>query len=154
MACCASFPWALIEKTCFLESITSRRLEIRKTMITTNFGKWLDHLDGPASRLSITTIFFCKWPAPSRWAGLMQTGKSITTKYSFFCKWSVPSRWTDILQTGRPATTIYFENDPDHLDVQRGRNKKHYDDCLQIIWIIHMSPTFYTWESTSFHIKD
>ena len=84
MACCASFPWALIEKTCFLESITSRRLEIRKTMITTNFGKWLDHLDGPASRLCITTIFFCKWPAPSRWAGLMQTGKSITTKHSFF----------------------------------------------------------------------
>ena len=84
MACCASFPWALIEKTCFLESITSRRLEIRKTMITTIFGKWLDHLDGPASRLSITTIFFCKWPAPSIWAGLMQTGKSITTKYSFF----------------------------------------------------------------------
>ena len=57
MACCASFPWALIEKTCFLESITSRRLEIRKTMITTFVWQMIGS-SGWAFRLSIRTIFF------------------------------------------------------------------------------------------------
>ena len=146
MACCASFPWALIEKTCFLESITSRRLEIRKTMITTFVWQMI----GSSGSASLQTVYYDNI--------FFVNGPPLANRKVYyddiFCKWSVSSRWADILQTLWTTTTIYFENDPDHSDVQRGRNKIHYYDCLQIIWITNMSSTFFTCDSTSIHIKN